>query len=224
MKIIPEVEWHTFFFPEKPRKLCQKCETGLEKIDSIACEMCGRPSTKDEENPTICSDCTRWQQDPSWEDILVFNRSVYHYNPLLQEMITKWKYRGDYHICQSFEEAVEAAFKQYFVKTHPDAILVPIPLSAERLQERAFNQARVLADLLPYQSANALKRIHGEKQAKKTRQERIASVNPFVLEAPIKKNVILIDDIYTTGTTLRHAAKVLKQQGCPKVCSFTLAR
>ena len=225
-KIIPEVEWQTFFFPEKPRTLCQKCEASLEKIDLIACEMCGRPSTKDkqQENPTICPDCAKWQQDPRWKSILTFNRSVYQYNPLLQDMITKWKYRGDYHVFHAFEEAVVETFKHYFVKTVPDAILVPIPLSAERLEERAFNQAKVLADLLPYQSENVLQRIHGEKQAKKTRQERLDSTNPFVLKSPITKTVILIDDIYTTGTTLRHAAKILKQQGCPKVYAFTLAR
>ena len=225
-KVIPEVAWQTFFFPDKPRSLCQKCEAGLEKIDFIACEICGRPPTNDkqQETPTICPDCTKWQQDPSWENILTFNRSAYHYNPLLQEMITKWKYRGDYHVGHAFEEAVIETFKRYFFKTIPDAILVPIPLSTERLHERAFNQAKVLADLLPYQSENVLKRIHGEKQAKKTRQDRLATANPFLLESEITKPVILIDDIYTTGTTLRHAAKILKQHDCPKVYAFTLAR
>ncbi|WP_308167083.1 phosphoribosyltransferase family protein [Bacillus sp. ISL-40] len=69
--------------------------------------------------------------------------------------------------------------------------------------------------------------MHSEKQSKKSRSERIHlsqvfQVNPNVDLAG--KKVILIDDIYTTGSTLRHAAKLLKVAGAASIQSLTLAR
>ncbi|WP_112181911.1 ComF family protein [Paraliobacillus zengyii] len=218
--IIPEVNWQTFFVPTKVQTLCQTCFTGLKRITQITCKICGRNNSNDQ----ICPDCEKWQQDPLYTDLLTFNRSVYQYNEQLQAMITKWKYRGDYVIHEAFRQDLVTNFETIFVKEVPDAVLVPIPLSEERLHERAFNQAEILAKSLPYPTKNVLKRLHGEKHAKRTRQARLASTNPFLLETSITKPVILIDDIYTTGTTLRHAAKLLKQHDCPKVYAFTLAR
>lgn len=218
--IIPEVKWQTFFMPAKEHALCQTCQAGLERIKQVTCQICGRNNSDDQ----ICPDCQKWQQDSTYNNLLTYNRSVYHYNEQLRLMITKWKYRGDYLIKDAFQQSWLDVFNQTFVKKVPDAVLVPIPLSKERLHERAFNQAAVLADILAYQSINGLERIHGEKQAKKTRQERLVSANPFLLVTAITTPVILIDDIYTTGTTLRHAAKLLKQNGCPKVYAYTLAR
>src|SRR5690606_12881635 len=97
-------------------------------------------------------------------------------------------------------------------------------LSKERLMERGFKQAKMLADFLPIEMVEPLSRVHGEKQSKKTRQERMIAENPFFIKETINKKVILVDDIYTTGTTLRHAATLLKEHGCPEVYSLTLIR
>ena len=101
---------------------------------------------------------------------------------------------------------------------------MPIPLSVVRHRERGFNQAEMLTAFLDRKSVALLQRKDGEKQSKKSRQDRIFAENPFRMKKTINKPVILVDDIYTTGATLRHAANVLKQQGCPKVCAFTLIR
>jgi len=94
----------------------------------------------------------------------------------------------------------------------------------ERLQERGFNQAEVLAAFLPIENRSLLTRIHSEKQSKMTRSERISTKNPFEIVGHINKKVILVDDIYTTGRTLRHAATLLKEHGCPQVYAYTLIR
>src|SRR5690625_1097913 len=77
---------------------------------------------------------------------------------------------------------------------------------------------------LPAENKDILTRIHSEKQSKKTRSERLSADNPFVAAKKVNKPVILVDDIYTTGTTLRHAATLLKEQGCPEVYAYTLIR
>src|SRR5690625_4075328 len=101
---------------------------------------------------------------------------------------------------------------------------VPITLSEERLLERRVNQAKVLAACLPAENKDILKSIHSEKHTKKTRSERLSADNPFAATKRVNKPVILVDDIYTTGTTLRHAATLLKKQGCPEIYAYTLIR
>ncbi len=108
--------------------------------------------------------------------------------------------------------------------TYGSPLIVPIPLSDERLYERAFNQAEVIAKWIQPEIDLILRREHREKQSKKSRHERITSKNPFILTKTINKPVLLVDDIYTTGTTLRHASTMLKKHGCPRVDAFTLIR
>ncbi|WP_226037122.1 ComF family protein [Aquibacillus saliphilus] len=216
-EIIPEVTWQYLLFPEPPRKICSNCERGLVLLAGKRCSSCSRVTDQG-----ICNDCRRFENDSAWKNVLTFNKSIYSYNGLLQEMITKWKYRGDYQLREVFSYHFRDLFNQSFGKKQ--VVVVPIPLSEQRLLERGFNQAESLAQLLetPYQ--HLLTRIHGEKQSKKTRRERIESENPFQVLAQVSNPVVLIDDIYTTGTTLRHAARLLKDTGCPEVYSFTLAR
>ena len=66
-----------------------------------------------------------------------------------------------------------------------------------------------------------------EKQSKKSRSERIHIPQVFQINPQVEiigKHILLIDDIYTTGSTLRHAAKLLKESGAERIQSLTLAR
>lgn len=140
----------------------------------------------------------------------------------MKDIMAKWKYRGDYELVNMFKAGMEKRFKDNF---HKQVLtLVPIPLSKTREQERGFNQAEALAGLLGLPMIHALARVRNEKQAKKSRAERLQSKNPFQLKHRMDTPVLLIDDLYTTGTTLHWAAFLLKSAGCPKVYSFTLIR
>ncbi|MBM7570250.1 ComF family protein [Aquibacillus albus] len=218
-EISMDITWVNVFFPEPPKKLCPSCEPDLEPLKDSLCHRCSRKS-----DTSVCPDCERWEHHPMWKGVLSFNRSVFSYNSTLQGMIAKWKYRGDYVLREAFQEVSRTTFKQTFQQIAKEAILVPIPLSEERLYERGFNQAEAIADLLGHPFQQKLERIDGGKQSKKSRKDRITSENPFRVEGSINKPVILIDDIYTTGITVRHAAIRLKEVGCPTVYSFTLAR
>ncbi|WP_153463187.1 ComF family protein [Sediminibacillus terrae] len=221
-EVVPEVHWGNLLLPDRITHLCGKCEAALEKLEGNLCDKCGRHVDREGET---CRDCRRWEQLSQWEGVLTRNRSVYTYNGRMQTMLAKWKYRGDYKLREAFEHEFRDTFHQVFTRDfRKRATLVPIPLSEERLCERGFNQAAALIDLLGKPAEQLLTRTHGEKQSKKTRRERIFTENPFTLTRPTDKPVILIDDIYTTGTTLRHAARTLKNQGCPEVFSLTLAR
>jgi len=214
-EMIIEISWENFFKLSKPKKLCPECIHALDVISGNRCKKCSRRY-----KGKICYDCMRWGEN----DPLTFNYSVFSYNERMQEMIAKWKYRGDYILGEAFKNVYLDTFHQVFTCIGEDAIIVPIPLSKDRMLERGFNQAKVLADFLPLEQKDVMKRLFSEKQSKKTRRERLSIKNPFILTKNINKTVILVDDIYTTGTTLRHAGNLLRENGCPKVYSYTLIR
>nr|WP_312028287.1 phosphoribosyltransferase family protein [Bacillus sp. HMF5848] len=163
----------------------------------------------------------------------------------MKEAMALFKFRGDYAVIYAFQEKLQQFYKQHYNKQ--DLLIVPIPLSNERLHERGFNQAEAIASLLPklnllesiaqllplkhfffqqpFRIENILTRTHHEKQSKKSRTDRIHAKNVFSTNTQkINKPILLIDDIYTTGSTLRHAAKVLKEAGATSVSALTLIR
>lgn len=213
-----QFSWSDVFLLKKLTGLCDDCKNGLEFLRGNRCEKCSRKS-----ETTVCQDCKWWKEALS-NDPLVFNHSVFRYNPFLQEVISKWKYRGDFVLGEIFRPYMQQAYQDILLKMKKDVIVVPIPLSEKRLMERAFNQAEMLARFLPVKTELLLERTEGEKQAKKTREDRINTKNPFLAVKIIKKPVLLVDDIYTTGTTLRHAASSLAASGCPEVYALTLIR
>ncbi|MFK9090219.1 ComF family protein [Bacillus salipaludis] len=223
--IHPDIGWRAIFSTEEEHFLCTKCKWNLEKIEGETCRICCRPFCQLDEKfrkGDLCNDCFRWERDPEWQGFLEKNRSLFLYNEFLKEVIAKFKFRGDYVLAKVFS----VFFKAELTKMSPD-LLVPIPLSMERLYERGFNQTVALLNESGHRPSEILTRVHSEKQSKKSRTERIHLPQVFKLAAEINlqgKRVVLIDDIYTTGSTLRHAAKVLKAAGAASIQSLTLAR
>lgn len=218
-EIVLDVNWQNIFWLKKSKSLCHMCDKRLEILSGSRCQRCSRESSD-----PLCLDCLWWEKQFNGHDPLLANFSVFRYNQTIQDMIAKWKYRGDYCLGKIFQPFFYEAFKKQFASIAKNMIAVPIPLSAERIEERGFNQAKMLAEFLPLPVKDILSRTDGEKQSKKTRNERLQAKNPFTLGNAINKPVLLVDDIYTTGSTLRHAATRLKASGCPKVHAFTLVR
>lgn len=109
-------------------------------------------------------------------------------------------------------------------------VLVPIPLSRQKLAKRGFNQANLIARELATAFNWPLKKyLKKEKntpsQTNLSREQRKLNVqNIFKTQGKIVPNIILIDDILTTGATLEQAAKVLYQAGAKKIWAIVLAQ
>ncbi|MEC2322910.1 ComF family protein [Lederbergia lenta] len=225
MQIVTEVTWRKLIFKSEEAVLCHHCFEKLTLIKGKRCGKCSRSLEKLKAEfitDSVCTDCVRWEVNPNWKDILQQNLSVFEYNEYLKEMLARYKYRGDYELAAAFSKEISACINQLTYD-----ILVPIPLSEERLQERGFNQTIGLAEKAGFAIEDLLIRKHAEKQSKKTRQARMQSTDVFAVstkEDLTEKHILLIDDIYTTGSTIRHAAKVLKQAGAKSISAFTLAR
>lgn len=223
----PAFGWQELILYMPEKLLCQRCEVQLIRLDKDLCTLCGRSLSA--LNPAYhngehCLDCQKWEKDDQFTGVLKKSRSVYVYNDFLKEVITLFKFRGDYQIIEAFHYEIQQLFKKEFQK---DVIIVPIPLSNERHYERGFNQAEAMAISIKKPYERLLVRKHTEKQSKKGRIERIKNHTIFQVADKQKinsANVLLVDDIYTTGATLRAAAKQCISSGAASVSALTLAR
>ena len=209
-------------FSWNQKNLCDKCQGKLKPLEAPWCLYCSRPLKRTD----CCSDCQRWANTRHWSDLLERNVSLFPYDDHLQELISTYKYRGDVALAYVFTDTL----KRTYLKNFKGAIPVPIPLSEERLLERGFNQAAVLAEQLPVAySACLIRVVNEDKQSKQSRMGRLRGhVRPFSFQGDAArvagKHMLLIDDIYTTGATLRKAAAPLLEQGAKQVSALTIAR
>ena len=108
---------------------------------------------------------------------------------------------------------------------------MPIPLHPRRLEKRGYNQAGVLAEALgkklgiPEDEKNLKRRKNTKPQKELNHRERQKNMkNAFIVRKKLKEeNILLVDDIYTTGSTIEEAAKELKKAGAQNIFFLTIA-
>ncbi len=115
-------------------------------------------------------------------------------------------------------------------------MIIPIPLDSRRERERGFNQALIIAQMLSELNPKNAPQIRGVIAKKKRtlpqsqlkREERLSNLeNAFFLKQKSVvqgKQVLLVDDIFTTGATINECARILKEDGAERVDFFTIAR
>ncbi|WP_239984780.1 ComF family protein [Sporolactobacillus pectinivorans] len=240
--------FRTLLSPETPPGFCRPCREKMAHIiPGDSCRLCGRDlGLLDGKfiRDSVCSDCVRWEEGNK-NGCYDRNFALFSYNNWMKEVITTYKFRGDAAIAEGFRADFRTAGRKIIGKdpqsrwkrikegkwgAREDWAIVPIPISVTRLKERGFNQAEILAEMIGEPLVPALIRQGDErKQSKKGRRERLVSNNnPFILdETHVSlvhgKQVLLVDDIYTTGATLRRAAEALKKAVPRRVVSLTLA-
>jgi competence protein ComFC len=160
--------------------------------------------------------------------------AVFTYKGVIKKAIIKLKYSFVFDISQELSAYIVSALltRQDLLQ---NAVFVPIPLHKKRLKWRGFNQAELLAMGLSRRVdlpvVKLLTRVEdGVQQAELDRKSRLrnmsgkyAVINKKLYDSRGKK-VILIDDVWTTGSTLNEAARVLKKAGVKEVWGVTLAR
>lgn len=163
----------------------------------------------------ICTDCAAWDKS-----IFHSNHSFYHYNDVMQDLIARFKYRGDYVLADLFAQDIRRAAREMKCD-----LVCPVPLSVSRLAERRFNQSEALIEPAGLQKTLLLARRESNKQSKKSRAERVTARQTFYPVGDASgKSVLVIDDIYTTGATMRLVSRALEQAGAVSVKSITIAR
>lgn len=159
----------------------------------------------------------------------------FHYEILLKELIHSAKYNMKYDIFRELGELMGNYLKLYLNKENP--LLTFVPLHPKRFRQRGFNQSEVLAKSISriskFDINDILRRSkYSSSQVKKDRQERMVELRETFEIKSYKRNIldkystlIIIDDVYTSGSTLNDCARAIKSQFPDiKVYGFVIAR
>lgn len=199
-------------------KYCLLCEQHLASTPSWQSLVAIEKTT------LICEDCSKTFErvDIKEEGVIIDHvTSLYTYNEPMREYLHQYKFLQDVALAGVFANELRSELKR------KDAIIVPVPVHPVKKIERTFAHIDELlkAARLPFE--DVLEKTNTEVMGEKTREERLAMRPLFSIKPEItiqKASYILVDDIYTTGTTLRHAATVLKEAGAERVVAVTLIR
>lgn len=206
-------------------RFCESCQAALTKITTPVCQWCGYPL----DAAHLCPSCQTTYLSPT-TSALAGLRSVAFFEGPLRHALHRLKYRRDVILADALARLLAEGWRAW---TLPGEVVVPIPLSDQRLRERGYNQAGLLASAfaeltdLRY-APQAVRRVrHTESQINLTAAERQVNVSgAFQAQARrvAGRAIVLIDDVCTTGATLVAAAEALRAAGAAEVWGFTLGR
>ena len=210
--------------------LCADCFAGLKIEKNDRCLFCGFPSPLGRTCP-VCS-CNFYLDG-------IFSPGDYG-NPVIAELIKKMKYGFVQEI-----SLILANFMVLFVDKlnkssgfevggiiGRDALIIPVPLHKRRMKWRGFNQAEAIAGKfaaslgMDMDNSSLTRIVYRQPQVKLKGEKRRENVKGnFYLNGNVAgKNIILVDDVVTTGSTLNECARVLKEGGALTVFGLTAAR
>ncbi|MGG0655018.1 ComF family protein [Rummeliibacillus pycnus] len=145
--------------------------------------------------------------------------SLYHYNLPMKDFLHQYKFFKDIVLAEVFREQIHNFLRD------KQAIIVPIPMHPEKLKQRTFAHIDELLNVANIPYTHFLEKKSPITQSSKSKIEREQSEQLFNLKPNVKieaVHYILVDDIVTTGTTLKLAKSLLLKAGAEKVTSFTL--
>ena len=211
---------------EKPEEhLCVPCFSSVASVEGFVCMCCGLPLP---DGGMHCWSCkkTKWS--------FTYVRSFASYQDPIKSLILRLKYQEKKFLALDLAHFLNAAWKKY-PELHAAQSIVPVPLHPLSERERGYNQSLLLAQefvkgvdglqLLP----DVLQRVRAtQTQTRLSREARLENMeDAFIVRDPQAvhgKNILLIDDVCTTGATLNACAKALKKSGAKNIFGLTLAR
>ncbi len=199
--------------------LCSDCQADLPRLPEPACTSCALPIP---DGTGICGQCLR--HPPAF----VRTQAAFVYDFPLDRLIHAFKYHHQFSLLDTLTAPLAETLRQ---RNLPDAIL-PMPLHSQRLRERGYNQALLLAQGLAQALhlpllAQACQRTRATaEQAQLSRQQRQDNLRQaFACNARVKGlHIALVDDVMTSGSSAEHLAQALLQAGARSVECWVAAR
>ena len=211
--------------PEE-RSFCPACFSGIRFIAPPLCPCCGIPMAgAGGDHP--CGDCL--VSRPPYR----VARAVARYESVLHDVVHVFKYKGKTTIGEILGKMMaDHAYSGFTIADY--SLIVPVPLHPKRLRERGFNQALILAReiskrfSLPLEFLALERHKLTEPQVNLSKEQRLENVRGAFAVRKNKRiegqRVILVDDVYTTGSTIKECAGTLMRSGAADVAVLTLAR
>ena len=201
--------------------VCMACKTQIRYITSPRCQKCGKQLTDD--GTILCMDCTAKRH------FFTKGYALYDYQSM-KKSIYRFKYGGRCEYARFYAEDLYQHLKEIPQLWDADAI-IPVPLHHRRKQQRGYNQAELIAQELGkitripvYQ--NVVVRVRKTVPQKELdalgRQNNLKKAFHITSDVVKLNKTIIIDDIYTTGSTVDAVSKELRERGVGDVYVLTL--
>ncbi len=198
--------------------LCQSCTQKIHVKEGNICKFCGHNITS---TVNICIECIN--NTPPWDKLNYYG----NYDDLLKHLILKYKFSATFSLLP--------LLSHYLYKTSSSLpncdLVIPMPRHNKRLQEEGFNHilelCRPLAQKLntPLNYNALIRTRHTVAQSSlPAKQRKNNPSNSFQANHVAGKNVLLVDDVMTTGSTLRHASTALQKAQANKIYIAIIAR
>lgn len=195
----------------------------IDLIFPKKCLECGK------EGKYICSGCVANVLDGTFDEN---NFAVFKYRGVIRKAIVSLKYKFAYDIC---DEIVDACVRRLKSSKFHEVLLVPIPLYWRRENFRGFNQSKIIGQKIAekmrwkfvsdflIRNKNTHSQVGLKNSLRKTNLSGVFSLNSnYKLDTG--QSILIFDDVYTTGSTIKEATKTLKRSGFTKIYSLTIAR
>ncbi|PTQ53534.1 MAG: ComF operon protein A, DNA transporter ATPase [Hydrogenibacillus schlegelii] len=180
----------------------------------------------------LCADCRRWRADARLGGALALNRSAVTLTATVRELLHRYKYGRELGLFRPLSRLLILAYLHHFAHDSFDAVtFVPMPPARERA--RGFNPAEALARALGRASGLPVRALlvrpdDGKRQASLGRAARLERAETLYASRddgrPPGTRVLLVDDVYTTGSTLHACAAALRRAGWAEVVGLTVVR
>lgn len=202
--------------------ICPDCKARMRPAGEPRCKKCSKPLEKEEEE--YCGDCRRRSHE--------FREAagIFRYDKVMGESLMKCKYGGRKEYLDYYGQALAHYGRKYLDRWNPQA-LAPIPLYRTRMRQRGFNQsaclARAVGDELGIPVYEHMLEKSRKTKPQKELEERLRRVNlkgAFSIGKDFRplSSIVLVDDVYTTGSTADEAAGCLKAAGAGEIYVLTL--
>lgn len=197
--------------------VCKSCAEGLIECVPPSCHTCGYPFYGEIIAAKKCSHCL--DLDPVFDQ----GKTLFIAKGIGRSLLHELKYRKGMYILDDLAQIVSRS--KHYLEYIQDAVLVPVPLHPVRLRERGFNQSEQIAKMLVHCSGNTasidkllVRNRYTKSQTRLNQSARYQNVkNAFALARNVvlnaEKQYIIVDDVFTTGSTLNACAEVLRKAG-----------
>jgi len=201
--------------------ICPSCRCSLPRIIPPLCPRCGKPQP----SGVLCPSCVGWQVR------IDGIRSPFRFDGVVRQAIHELKYRN----LRALAAPLAGLLSDYLgTNPVPGEVLVPVPLHRKRLRERGYNQSSLLAHELgrltglPVVDDCLVRQRHAPPQARTPtvdeRRSNVAEAFACRDHRLRDRQILLIDDVSTSGATLDACAAALKEVGATSVWGLVLAR
>lgn len=201
--------------------VCDSCRKKIIYVQEPACKQCGKPL--EEVRQEFCGDCARKKHE------FLQGKALWVYKGPVKESVYRLKYGNRREYAISYAQEMARQHGRWLRRCQIEAI-IPIPLHRKRMRQRGYNQAELIAVELgrllgiPVWTDILVRNVNTRPQKElndKERKNNLKKAFKIASKGVQLKCVLLVDDIYTTGSTMDGAAQVLKSAGVSKVYAIS---